>query len=328
MEKIALQEDGILGASEVTPVETEPPPISDSGLSSKETLESVALEGIRDEAKDRIIYERLADSYKGSNQRYSETFRKLAATECKHYNFWRKIARGKESHPSRFEIWAVLLLRRVFGTTFAIKFLESHETETIERYKSVAHLIPDEDKKIFQEIINDEVEHEKGFRADIESSYVKYISFVILGLADAIVEISGIHAGSLGIYNSTRITGLAGVVAGAAASIAMASAAFAQAKQGFKGSASLSAIFTGISYFISAVILAGPYFLTENKIDAMATSLILGVVILLITIYYNSVISEGHFRRDFAELVAIMLAATVVLYVFGEAVRIYTGITI
>jgi len=68
----------------------------------------------------------------------------------------------------------------------------------------------------------------------MQGQYLKYISFVILGLADAIVEISGIHAGSLGIYHSTEITGLAGIVAGAAASIAMASAAYAQAKQGFQ----------------------------------------------------------------------------------------------
>src|SRR3989442_13860801 len=90
------------------------------------------------------------------------------------------------------------------------------------------------------------------------------MSFIVLGLADAVVEISGIHAGSLGIYGKTELAGLAGIIAWLAASIAMASAAYAQAKQGFEGSAKWSAIYTGVSYMITAVLLALPSFLTAN----------------------------------------------------------------
>ena len=139
-------------------------------------------------------------------------------------------------------------------------------------------MIPPEDKATFEEMVEDEKEHERKLASDVEGSYIKYISFIVLGLADALVEIAGIHAGSLGIYNSTLITGLAGIIAGAAASIAMASAAYAQAKQGFQGSAGLSAFYTGISYFVSAVILATPYFLTEDKYLAIFSSLVLGII--------------------------------------------------
>ena len=190
------------------------------------------------------------------------------------------------------------------------------------------HLIPEEDRIFFGEMIVDEEEHEYNFRNKIQSSYVKYISFIILGLADAIVEISGIHAGSLGIYNSTRITGLAGIVAGAAASIAMASAAYAQAKQGFAGSASVSAAFTGVSYFASAVVLATPYFLTEDKINAVAASITFAVIILGVTNYYNSVITEKSFVKDFAEMVGITFGATIALYILGQLIRSIFGITI
>ena len=112
-------------------------------------------------------------------------------------------------------------------------------------------------------MIADEEGHEREFSEQFSEPHIKYISFIVLGLADALVEIAGIHAGSLGIYNSTELAGLAGIVAGAAASIAMASAAYAQAKAGFKGSAAISAVYTGISYFVTAVILATPYFLTK-----------------------------------------------------------------
>ncbi|MEM0075388.1 MAG: VIT1/CCC1 family protein [Nitrososphaerota archaeon] len=297
-------------------------------MEGEQTLQQVALEGCRDELKDKEVYQRLARSFKDKNHMYSQIFNELADTEQKHYSFWTKYCPTGKPQPSKFQIWLILFLRYIFGVTFAIKLLESHETKTIEKYKSVSHMIPDEDRSKFEEMLSDEVDHEKRFRDQVQSSYIKYISFVILGLADAIVEISGIHAGSLGIYNSTEITGLAGVVAGAAASIAMASAAYAQAKQGFAGSASVSAFFTGISYFVSAVILASPYFLTKEMVIAIVVSLILGIAIVGTTTYYNSIISETKFLRDFAELVAIMLAATAVLYLFGEGIRIFTGIRI
>ncbi|MGI0086018.1 MAG: rubrerythrin family protein, partial [Nitrososphaerales archaeon] len=154
----------------------------------------------------------------------------------------------------------------------------------------------------------------------IQGSTVKYISFIVLGLADALVEIAGIHAGSLGIYKSTELTGLAGIIAGASASIAMASAAYAQAKQGFKGSASLSAFYTGISYFISAVILATPYFLTKDMETAIAASLFAGVLIIAFVSYYNSIISNASFTRNFAELTGVMFGASLALYILGFVV--------
>ncbi len=122
------------------------------------------------------------------------------------------------------------------GTRSQSSTLEKHETAVIKKYKSVKNSIPEADQRQFDEMVRDEEEHEDTFMEQMQGRYLKYISFVILGLADAIVEISGIHAGSLGIYHSTEITGLAGIVAGASASIAMASAAYAQAKQGFQGS--------------------------------------------------------------------------------------------
>jgi len=110
--------------------------------------------------------------------------------------------------------------------------------------------------------------------------------------------------------------------------MAMASAAYAQAKQGFQGSARVSAIATGASYFVNAVFLATPYFLTKNAIEAMSISLVIATLVLVVISYYNSIISGAHFVRDFLELAGIMYGATVVLYLFGELMRAYLGIRV
>jgi len=102
----------------------------------------------------------------------------------------------------------------------------------------------------------------------------------------------------------------------------MASAAFAQAKQGFQGSARLSALYTGVSYFVTAIMLATPYFLTSDMVTALSSSLLAAVIILAVTTYYSVVIQDKPFFRDFAEILAILFAATIVLYAFGSLVRI------
>jgi VIT1/CCC1 family predicted Fe2+/Mn2+ transporter len=222
----------------------------------KETkLATVARVGMADELLDFTLYERLSKRAK-KNRAFSENLSQLSATEKRHFEFWKKYVPGEKPRYSKAKLYLVLFFYRVFGITFAIRYLERHESKTIKEYKSVESLVPAEDRTEFDTVIKDEEQHERDLASGVESSSVRYISFVVLGLADALVEISGIHAGSLGIYNVTEIAGLAGIIAGAAASLAMASAAYAQAKQGFKGSAKLSAIYTGVSYFVTAVFLA------------------------------------------------------------------------
>ncbi|MDG6914221.1 MAG: hypothetical protein JRN34_01060 [Nitrososphaerota archaeon] len=289
--------------------------------SGKEELREVARARMSDEWSDYTLYERLSKTV-SSDSPFAEILRTLSATEHRHYEFWRKYVPGEEPRLAKLKLYWVLFLRRFLGLTFATRYLDRHEENVVKTYQGVASLIPEEDKAAFDGVVADEKDHEKALEVKVESSAVRYISFIVLGLADSLVEISGIHAGSLGFYDQTEIAGLAGVIAGAAASLAMASAAFAQAKQGdFEGSARLSAVYTGVSYFLTAITLATPYFLTRNMIFALSSSLTLAVVILAVTTWYSVVIQQKTFFRDFAEILLILFGATAALYVFGYFVH-------
>ncbi len=297
-----------------------------------DTIDSVSQEGIKDEYGDYIIYQALAKSHRNrrrpQRQRLADIFQKLSETEYRHYQFWKKYSPNSEAHVSKLKLYGIILLEKILGATFAVKFLERHEKATIKEYENITKYIPPDDKSEFEEMLKDEKEHETSLAKQVQSGFVIYMSFVVLGLADAIVEISGIHAGSLGVYSSTELTGLAGIIAGAAASMAMASAAYAQAKQGFQGSPGFSALMTGVSYFVSAILLASPYFLTKHAILAMSVSLSIAVVILAFTNFYNSIITSANFLRDFLELAGIMFGATIILFIFGQVIRHAFGITI
>jgi VIT1/CCC1 family predicted Fe2+/Mn2+ transporter len=295
---------------------------------AQKTLQEIAYVSAKDELTDYHVYKKLSEPRYARNKSFSETLQRLAGMEYKHYEFWSRYCPDRKGGVSGLKVNLIVLLRVIFGVTFAVRFLERNEAKTIRGYKSFADSIPTDDRKAFDEMIADEEEHERDFAGQFDESRVRYISFVVLGLADALVEIAGIHAGSLGIYDSTELAGLAGIIAGAAASMAMASAAYAQAKTSFKGSAALSAVYTGMSYFVTALVLATPYFLTRNMFEALFSSLAAGILLVLFTSFYGSIVSSGKFRKDFVEITSIMLGATVALYLLGTLIRFLTGMTI
>ena len=293
---------------------------------SPKDLTRVAERAGEDEFTDFTVY--MALSRKEKNEKVKDALKGLAESERGHYEFWQAYLPNARFKVNRVRVYFVRLLRLLLGLTFTLKFLEKHEDDVVRRYKAIASSIPSSDKARFDEMVADEEHHESYLMGGIEEGRVKYMSFIVLGLADAVVEVAAIHAGSLGIYNKTELAGLAGVVAGMAASIAMASAAYAQAKQGFSGSAQKSAVYTGVSYMVTAFLLALPYFLTQSMVYALLISLSVGMVLVLFITYYDTVVSGREFGRQFAEIAAIVLSATLALYIVGMVIRNFLGISI
>jgi len=289
-------------------------------------LIKLAAKSARDEHTDGAVYQMLSRHEK--NQSFKKALEDLARGEQSHYEFWKAYTHDTTIKTNRLKIYFTLLLRLTLGLTFTMKFLERHEDALHERYRQMMKSIPPADKARFEAMMEEEEHQESYLMGEIHEGRVKYMSFIVLGLADAVVEISGIHAASLGIYNLTELAGIARVVAGMAASLSMSSAAYAQAKQGFEGSAKWSAIYTGVSYMFTAIFLALPYFLTASKYAAIGISLLIGVALVAMMTYYDTVISARKFKRQFAEIAGIILAASLALYLAGTLIRQLLGIVI
>lgn len=289
-------------------------------------LAKLAAESAQDEYADRAVY--LALSRRERNPEFKKALENIASGEESHYEFWRTYAPDRKVSSKRVRTYVIVFLRMILGLTFTLKLMERHEGKLHQRYRKIAESIPESDKARFTSMMESEEGQEDLLIGQIQENRVKYMSFIVLGLADAVVEISGIHAGSLGIYGRTGLAGLAGIIAGMAASIAMASAAYAQAKQGFQGSAKWSAIYTGVSYMITAVFLALPYFLTPNMAGALGVSLAIGVLLVAAMTFYDTVISARPFKRQFGEIAGIILGASFALFVVGTLVGQYLGIRI
>src|SRR5713226_5024453 len=289
-------------------------------------LVKLAAKSARDEYTDGAVYQMLSRHEK--NQSFKKALEDLARGEQSHYEFWQAYTHDPGVKVNRLKVYFTLLLRLTLGLTFTMKFLERHENAHHERYRQMLKNIPPADKARFEAMLEEEEHQESYLMGEVHEGRVKYMSFIVLGLADAVVEISGIHAGSLGIYRKTELAGLAGVIAGMASSLAMASAAYAQAKQGFEGSAKWSAVYTGVSYMFTAIFLALPYFLTGSMVLALGSSLVVGIILVAMMTYYDTVISAKHFARQFVEIAGIILAASLALYIAGTLINQFLGITI
>ncbi len=281
------------------------------------------IERARNELTEYLVYQKLASREKNFENR--TLLEKLSAQERAHYEFWKSLAaeagaRDQDITPRPLGRYGTPLLRAFFGVTFTTKFLETHERGSIATYEAMLAGIPEHHRARLREIIEDEKGHEQSFIGGLREKRVAYVGFIALGLADAIVEITGVHAGFLGVTGSTLIAGVSGVIVGFAAAISMGSASYLQAKQDVGKSPIVSGFATGISYLASVILLALPYFLIRTMITAFATSTSIGLLLLAAFTFYGSVLFDRAFAREFAESAALMLGTAVATFLLGTIV--------
>lgn len=277
-----------------------------------------------DEYTDHLVYHRLAEKERDGKRK--EILENLSQQEKEHFQFWKDVLDGYMPQSRWFFLRFVLMLRYVFGLTFAIKFLERHEAQVIEAYRRIRPQFDGEIGQRLERMIADEEKHEVFFIQQIDERVVKYLGFIVLGLADAIIEITGVHAGFLGVTSSTIMAGVAGLIVGFAAAISMSAAAYLQAKQDPGRNPFASALITGFSYLLAVVCLALPYFLTSNMLAAFIISLIMAMLLTAYFTFYSAVLFDRGFGKEFLESALLTLGTAIATYLFGELLGRIFGI--
>ncbi len=278
----------------------------------------------RDELYDHMVYKALASIEPDPKRR--RLLEALAQQELRHYLFWRSLL-GRDCRAPKPRVSLIAVAYRLLGPAFVLRLLERGEEGAIERYRRVLDKLDDPElRKRLEAIIRDEEEHEKLLLREFEDARVKYLGYIALGLADAIIEITGVHAGFLGVTESTLMAGIAGLVVGFSAAISMASAAYLQAKHGGEESPLVSAAITGLSYIFSVVLLALPYFTIHDMLASFAASLAIGIVLTGSLTYYSAVVQEKPFAREFAENTGLLLTTAIASYAFGQALGALFGV--
>ena len=174
------------------------------------------------ELTESVIYAEIAKFAKGDENR--QVLERLAREERAHYEIWKKYT-GLEMQPQKGKVLWYTLLARVLGFTFAVKLMENGEENSQEEYEQLASEV-EESILIRQQ----EEEHEAALLGMLDEERLQYVGSMVLGLNDALVELTGSLAGFAFALQNTRLIALSGLIVGISATFSMASSEFLAAR--------------------------------------------------------------------------------------------------
>ena len=279
-----------------------------------DSAEEIILYFQKNEITEHWIYGYLSKRAKGKNR---EILRKIGDDELKHYYEWKEYTKTDVKR-NNFKFFAYILLSKIFGITFAIKLMENGEKVAEVAYKEAEKAFPKAEN-----ILKDEIMHENLLINMIEEEKLGYISSIVLGLNDALVEITGTLAGlTFALRNSITI-GVAGVITGAAASLSMAASEYlSQRAESKKSSSPVKASFyTFMAYLTVVFVLVIPFFFFKSYSSAFLASILFGVFVILIFSFFVSVVQGRTFGKIFIEMFLIAGSVALISFFIGTAAR-------
>ena len=288
------------------------------------TVSPEALEIIRrmqqNELDEGIIYKNIAGFAKGRENR--RTLLRLAKEENAHCQVWKSYT-GEELKPNKGKILFYTLIAQILGFTFAVKLMERGEGNAQIEYSRLEAEVPES-----AAIREQEEEHEQALLAMLDEERLQYVGSMVLGLNDALVELTGSLAGFAFALQNNRLIALSGLIVGISATFSMASSEFLAARSEGRTDALKSCSYTGVAYLLTVVALIAPYLLLPATAFVPALILMLGVVIAIIAgfTYYTSVAQDQPFKRRFAEMALISVSVAVLSFVVGVLAKKFLGV--
>jgi len=276
----------------------------------------------RNEITEHYIYRRLAYSVKGSDNR--EILLGIAHDEFQHSLVWKKLTH-RDVRPDRLKVWFYYWTGRILGFTFAVKHMERGENRAQENYVRLAGIVDGIEK-----IVKDENEHEAALISLLDEDRLKYMGSIVLGLNDALVELTGSLAGLTLALRNTQLIALTGLIVGFAAALSMAASEYlstktekAQFREPLK-----SSVYTGLTYTATVGILILPDLLLDNPFVSLALTIAAAVLIIAGFNFYISVARDEPFKRQFLEMAGVSLGVAALSFCIGHAVRAFLGVDI
>ncbi len=267
------------------------------------------------------IYKRLSKRIKSEEN--AKILDQIAEDELRHYKGWKEYTK-EEIQPRWFFVWFYYIVSMLFGFTFGVKLMEMGEQAAQKNYADVAKAIPEATK--YQA---EEDKHEHQLIEMLDEERLQYAGSVVLGLNDALVELTGALAGLTLALQNTKLIALSGLITGIAASLSMAASEYLSTRSEKTSKHPVrAAIYTGIAYISTVTLLILPYLLLDNYYIDLAISLSTAVIIIAVFNYYISVAKGESFRERFIEMAGLSLSVAAFSFVIGYFIRLWLGIEV
>ena len=274
----------------------------------------------QNELTESVIYDKISRFAKGEENK--KTLTRLSQEEKAHYEIWKKYT-GETMKPEAGKVFWYTLVARLLGFTFAVKLMERGEENAQGEYELLTQEV-EESVHIRQQ----EEEHEQALLGMLDEERLQYVGSMVLGLNDALVELTGSLAGFTFAMQNTRLIALSGLIIGISATFSMVSSEFLAARSEGRTDALKSCSYTGVAYLLTVVALIAPYLIFPTTQYVAALVCMLAVVILIIAgfTYYTSVAQDQPFKSRFLEMALISVGVAVMSFFVGIAAKKFLGV--
>ena len=286
-----------------------------------ENVKAQILKYQRNEITEYQIYRCLAAMQKSpENARILE---RIAADEKRHYEEWQGYT-GEDVAPDWGRVRLYCWIGRIFGLTFGTKLMERGEGDARHAYAA----LPADVAKAGA-IAREEGEHEAALLDMLDEERLRYIGSVVLGLNDALVELTGALAGLTFALQNARLIALTGSITGIAAALSMAASEYLSVKAEGAGQHPLKAAFyTGVAYVTTVVLLILPYLVLANFYISLGCTLFTAVLIIASFNFYISVAKDLPFRKRFVEMAGLSFGVATLSFLVGLGLRYFLGVDV
>ena len=278
------------------------------------------------EATEAEVYRRLARMQKDPVNR--SILEGISLEEERHETVIAGIT-GEEVRADMRKVRRQIMLARMFGFTFSVKMMEATEQDAAAEYRALG----------LDDIADEEEAHEENMIGMLDEERLRYSGSVVLGMSDALVELTGALAGLTFALQSLNLVALAGLVTGIAAAFSMGASEYLSSRAEKKSeSAVKAAFFTWISYLITVLLLVSPYLLfnadspdfqgLEPHVQALLCTFAIGLLIVAVFNFYVSVVEEVSFSSRFMEMTGILGVVSLISYGIGIALRGLLGVEV
>jgi VIT1/CCC1 family predicted Fe2+/Mn2+ transporter len=274
----------------------------------------------QNEIDGAVLYLKIAGLTKDEKER--QTLLLISNDENKHAATFERYT-GCKLTPRRFRILCYTLAARILGYTFVIKLLERSEDLGIKSYQKNIDTVPE-----LKQILNEEEIHEQMLLDILDEERLHYVGDMVLGMNDALVELTGALAGYTLAMQNTHVIAMAGLITGVSATLSMTASGYLSSREAGHKNAVKSSAYTGLAYLVTVSLLIIPYLIlpTNGYLWALGITLVIAVAIIASFNFYISIAKSRPFRRNFFVMTGISLGVALISFGVGLIVKNVLGI--
>jgi VIT1/CCC1 family predicted Fe2+/Mn2+ transporter len=288
----------------------------------REAILKQLLSAQRNEISEYHTYAWLARRIRDHKNR--EVLDRIAKEELAHYEVLKRLTKT-DVKPHKFRVFRYQLISRVLGLSFGLRLMERGEEFAERLYANLKETFPE-----LGVLFMDEQRHEADILGLIEEERIEYAGSIVLGLNDALMELTGALAGLTLALQNGKVIAMTGFIIGVAASMSMAASEFLSAREEADENGSKnplkSAGYTGLAYIVTVLVLISPYLLISKVYASALVMMALSVLIILSYNFYITTAKGLRLWRRFCEMASISLGVACVSFFIGMIARTLFGV--